>query len=115
MLFTNGSSAASESPVETPEKILNSVSLSTEEVTTASTKAIEMTAPVFCNIVRAPAAMPRRCGGTVPIIAGVLGGLDIPGPTATMNSHNADQKYGVGTPSVVIPISASPPTSMPHA
>ena len=44
----------------TPEKILNSVSLGTDEVTMASTKAIEMTAPVFCSIVRAPAAIPRR-------------------------------------------------------
>ncbi len=60
MLDTNGSSAFSDRPELTPEKILNSVSLGTEEVTTASTKAIEMTAPVFCSIVRAPAAIPRR-------------------------------------------------------
>ena len=60
MFATNGSSVASDSPVVTPEKILNSVSLSTEEVTIASTNAIEITAPVFCSIVRAPAAIPRR-------------------------------------------------------
>ena len=32
------------------------------EVTTASTNAIDITAPVFCTSTRAPAAMPRRCG-----------------------------------------------------
>ena len=51
---------ASDKPVVTPEKIANSVSLSTEEVTIASTNAIEITAPVFWSIVRAPAAIPRR-------------------------------------------------------
>ena len=49
----------------------------------ASTKAIETTAPVFCSIVRAPAAMPRRSVGTVPIIAAVLGELNIPEPIPT--------------------------------
>ena len=91
MLEMNGSSVASESPVVTPEKILNSVSLSTEDVTIASTNAIEITAPVFCSIVRAPAAMPRRCAGTVPIIAAVFGLLNMPEPTPTTNSHRADQ------------------------
>ena len=107
MFDTNGSSVASESPVVTPEKILNSVSLSTEEVTIASTNAIEITAPVFCSIVRAPAAIPRRLVGTVPIIAAVLGLLNMPEPTPTTNSHSADQKYGVCTPSIVIPASAT--------
>ena len=60
----------------TPEKIANSVSLSTEEVTIASTNAIEITAPVFCSIVRAPAAIPRRFVGTVPIIAAVFGRVE---------------------------------------
>ncbi len=35
-----------------------------------------MTAPVFCTSTRAPAAMPRRCGATVPIIAAVLGDVE---------------------------------------
>ena len=71
------------------------MSLSTEEVTIASTNAIEITAPVFCSIVRAPAAIPRRFVGTVPIIAAVFGLLNMPEPTPTTNSHSADQTYGV--------------------
>src|SRR5262249_16214182 len=78
VLWMNGWSLASESPVATPEKIANSVSFGTEEVTIASTNAIETTAPVFCSIVRAPAAIPRRCCGTVPIMAAVLGLLNMP-------------------------------------
>ena len=54
-------------------------------MTTASTNAIEMTAPVFCTSTRAPAAMPRRCGATVPIMAAVLGELNMPEPIPTMN------------------------------
>ena len=50
-------------PRRAPEKILNSTSFGTAAVTIASTKAIEITAPVFCSIVRAPAAIPRRFGG----------------------------------------------------
>src|SRR4051812_12146547 len=115
MLATKGSSVASSRPVVTPEKILNSVSLSTEEVTTASTKAIEIPAPVFWSMFRAPAAIPRRWAGPVPIIAAVLGELNMPEPTPTMNSHTADQTYGVCTPSVVIPASATAPTTIPHA
>src|ERR1700754_242678 len=113
MFEMNGAKDASDRPVLTPEKILNSVSLSTEEVTTASTNAIEITAPVFCSIVRAPAAIPRRCAGTVPIIAAVLGELNMPDATPTTNSHSADQTYGVSTPSVVIPASATAPSTMP--
>ena len=60
MLWMNGSSWASLSPEASPEKILNSTSFGTDEVTMASTKAIERTAPVFCSIIRAPAAIPRR-------------------------------------------------------
>ena len=59
-----------------------------EEVTTASTKAIESTAPVFCSSVRAPAAMPRRLAGTTPIMAAVLGLLNIPEPIPTIASHS---------------------------
>ena len=54
----------------------------------ARTKAIEMTAPVFCSIVRAPAAMPRRWAGTVPIIAAVFGELNMPEPIPTSRSHS---------------------------
>ncbi len=57
-------------------------------MTIASTNAIEITAPVFWSIVRAPAAIPRRFAGTVPIIAAVLGELNIPEPTPTRNSHS---------------------------
>ena len=67
------------------ENTPNSTCLGTDEVTTASTKAIDITAPVFCTSTRAPAAMPRRCGATVPIIAAVLGELNMPQPMPTMN------------------------------
>ena len=63
MFAMNGSSCFVDSPEVTPEKILNSTVVGTAEVTTAITNAIEMTAPVFCSIIRAPAAMPRRCTG----------------------------------------------------
>ena len=56
----NGSSFASERPLARPEKILNRTGFGTAAVTIASTKAIEITAPVFWSIVRAPAAIPRR-------------------------------------------------------
>ena len=62
---------------------MNSTSFGTAAVTIASTKAIEITAPVFCSIIRAPAAMPRRSAGTVPIIAAVLGELNMPEPMPT--------------------------------
>jgi hypothetical protein len=42
---------------------------------------------VFCNIIRAPAATPRRCGATVPIIAAVLGELNMPEPMPTIVSQ----------------------------
>ena len=51
----------------------------------------------------------------MPIIAAVLGELNMPEPTPTTNSHSADQKYGVSTPSVVMPASATAPRTMPHA
>ena len=89
MLWMKGSSCASVSPEATPEKILNSTSLGTAEVTMARTKAIESTAPVFWSIIRAPAAMPRRLAGTAPIIAAVLGELNMPDPMPTSPSHTA--------------------------
>ena len=64
-------------------------SFGTPAVTTAITKAIESTAPVFWSIIRAPAAIPRRFGGTVPIIAAVLGELNIPEPIPTSPSQRA--------------------------
>ena len=85
----NGSSFCADSPLVRPEKTANSVALGTAEVTTASTKAIESTAPVFCSSVRAPAAIPRRSAGTVPIIAEVLGLLNMPEPRPTIKSHSA--------------------------
>ena len=68
-----------------PENTLNRTVLGTAAVTTAITNAIEMTAPVFWTSTRAPAAMPRRCGATVPIIAAVFGELNMPEPMPTMN------------------------------
>ncbi len=89
MLAMNGASFCGESPLARPEKTANSVALGTAEVTIAITKAIESTAPVFCSSVRAPAAMPRRWAGTTPIIAAVLGLLNMPEPTPTSASHSA--------------------------
>ena len=71
-----------------PEKIWSSTSFGTAAVTIAITNAIERTAPVFCSIMRAPAAMPRRLAGTAPIIAAVLGELNMPEPTPTSSSHS---------------------------
>ena len=77
----NGASFCEERPLARPEKTANSVGRGTAEVTIAITNAIDSTAPVFCSSVRAPAAIPRRLAGTVPIIAAVLGLLNIPEPT----------------------------------
>ena len=66
---------------------MNSTVLGTDEVTTARTNAIEITAPVFCTSTRAPAAIPRRFAATVPIIAAVFGELNIPLPIPTMNMY----------------------------
>ena len=88
MLAMKGSSLCTERPRARPENTANRVDFGTAEVTIASTKAIESTAPVFCSSILAPAATPRRCGGTVPIIADVLGLLNIPEPTPTMKSHS---------------------------
>ena len=60
MLAMNGASFCSERPLVRPEKTANSVAFGTAEVTIASTKAIDSTAPVFCTSVLAPAAIPRR-------------------------------------------------------
>src|SRR5205085_2314541 len=89
MLEMNGASLAAERPWASPEKTANSVALGIAEVTIASTNAIDSTAPVFCSSVRAPAATPRRCAGTTPIIAAVLGLLNMPDPTPTVSSHRA--------------------------
>src|SRR5581483_7562889 len=81
MFEMNGSSCFAERPDARPEKILNSTSFGTAAVTIAITNAIEMTAPVFCSITRAPAAIPRRFSGTTPIIAAVFGLMNMPEPT----------------------------------
>src|SRR6201999_3496469 len=83
MLVMNGSSWALERPEARPEKILKRTLVGTAAVMIARTKAIERIAPVFCSIVRAPAAIPRPSVGTVPIIAAVLGELNIPEPIPT--------------------------------
>ena len=83
----NGTSWAFEMWLASPEKTANSTVFGTDEVTTASTNAIEITAPVFWTSTRAPAAIPRRWAATVPIIAAVLGELNIPEPTPTMNMY----------------------------
>ena len=67
---------------------LKSVAFGTADVTIARTNAIERTAPVFCSSIRAPAAMPRRWAGTVPIIAAVFGLLNMPEPTPTIGIHS---------------------------
>ena len=85
----NGASAASDSPELTPEKIDNRTLVGTAAVTIASTNAIDKTEPVFCNIIRVPPAMPRRCAGTEPIIAAVFGELNMPEPSPLISSHVA--------------------------
>jgi len=115
MFAMNGSSWRAVSPEASPEKILNSTSLGTAAVMIASTKAIDRIAPVFCSIMRAPAAIPRRWGGTVPIIAAVFGELNMPEPTPTTNSHRLERKYGVSCWSVVMPARPAAVTSMPSA
>ena len=44
---------------------------------------------MFCSIIRVPPAIPRRCTGTEPIIAAVLGELNMPEPNPFNNSQNA--------------------------
>ena len=88
MLWMKGSSWAPERPEARPEKIAKRTGFGTAAVTIARTKAIEITAPVFCSIVRAPAAIPRRSVGTVPIIAAVFGDMNIPEPIPTRPSQS---------------------------
>ena len=70
---------------------------------------------MFCSSVRAPAAMPRRFAGTTPIMAAVLGLLNMPEPAPTANSHSALCQYGERTPSVVIAASPAALSSIPSA
>src|SRR3954454_2722702 len=115
MLWMNGSSWRSDRLEARPEKICSSTSFGTAEVTIAITKAIDRTAPVFCSIVRAPAAIPRRCTGTVPIIAAVLGELNMPEPRPTMPSHSALSQNGESATKVPMPASPTAVTIMPSA
>src|ERR1022692_821420 len=78
------------------------IGLGTAAVITARTKAIEMTAPELVISVRAPAATPRRCGDTAPIMADVFGELNTPEPIPTAKSQSAACQYGESTTSVVI-------------
>src|SRR5262249_5576691 len=89
MLSMNSWSWVEGRPEARPEKILKRTSFGTAAVTIAITKAIDSTAPVFWSIIRAPAATPRRFGGTVPIIAAVLGELNIPEPIPIRPSQRA--------------------------
>ena len=70
---------------------------------------------VFCSNVRAPAATPRRLAGTVPIIAAVLGLLNMPEPAPTISSQRALCQLGVWTCSVVIAARPAALTSIPSA
>src|SRR5207248_10510608 len=101
----NGSSCAVERPDVRPEKILKRTSCGTAAVTIAITNAIEITAPVFWSITRAPAAMPRRFPGTEPIIAAVFGLMNMPEPMPTTVSQSALQTYAVCACSIVMPAS----------
>ena len=87
----------------------------TAEVTIASTKAIESTAPVFCRSVLAPAATPRRLAGTTPIIAAVFGLLNIPEPTPTTAARARFASTGCGRPGWSSPRDRRRVTSMPMA
>ena len=51
----------------------------------------------------------------MPIIAAVLGELNMPDPTPTTSSHRPLSQYGVSTASVVIAASPTALTSMPIA
>ena len=115
MLWMNGASRSSDSPDASPEKICSSTSRGTAFVMTASTNAIDRTAPVFWSIIRAPAAIPRRCAGTTPIIAAVFGELNMPEPIPTIVSQRHPSQYGVWTASVVIDARPAALTSMPPA
>src|SRR4051812_34016791 len=115
MLWMNGASAASESPLETPEKIDSRTLVGTALVTIASTNAIDRTEPVFCSIMRVPPAIPRRCTGTAPIIDAVLGELNMPEPAPLSSSQKAATQYVLPVPSVVMPARLTATTTMPTA
>ena len=81
----NGTSCAFVMWLASPENTANSTLFGTDEVTTASTNAIEMTAPVFWTSTPALAANALRSRGTVPIVAAVGGELNMPtDPTMNM-------------------------------
>ena len=115
MFAMNGSSWRVESPDATPEKILNRTSFGTAAVMIAITNAIEITAPVFWSITRAPAAIPRRWPGTTPIIAAVFGLLNMPEPMPRIPSQRPLCQYGLCAWSVVIAASEPAVTTIPSA
>jgi hypothetical protein len=63
--------------------------LGTADVITAITNEIDSTAPMFCSIVRAPEATPRRWAGTAAIIAAVFGLMKTPEPMPASASQIA--------------------------
>ena len=90
MLLMNGSSwLGREADCEAGEDLEEDVLGHGGGDRSAITNAIEMTAPVFWSITRAPAAMPRRCAGTTPIIAAVFGLLNMPEPMPTRSEPEA--------------------------
>ncbi len=99
----NGASFAAREALARARRRSRRASLcGTAEVTIASTNAIDSTAPVFCSSVRAPAAMPRRCAGTAPIIAAVFGLLNMPEPTPTSASQRRALPVGRVRPASVV-------------
>ena len=88
-LERNGLICVLEIRAPRPLKTVSRTDLGTLIVTTAITRAIDSTAPVFWTRTRAPEAIPRRCGATVPIIAAVLGELNMPEPMPTMSMKTA--------------------------
>ena len=106
MLTMNGVSCAFEMWSARPEKTANRTLLGTDEVTTASTNAIEITAPVFWTRIRAPAAMPRRCGANRAHHRGRVGGVEHPRADPDDEHVSAARQVAVSRSSVVI--SASP-------
>src|SRR3954465_5381070 len=111
MFAMKGASCAFERPLAIPEKILKRTVFGIAAVTIAITNAIEITAPVFCSITRAPAGIPRRSTGPVPRRGaapppggGGVGGFgDAPPPPPGARSHSAPIQYEESGWSTVIP------------
>ena|ERR1019366_3957014 len=107
----NGDTAAVESPLLTPEKILSITAGGRLEVTIASTKAIEIMLPVNATSMRTPDATPRWRTGTEAMIELEFGGLKRPPPMPTTDIHTARRRYG-GLPLTATAIPAKPTAVM---